>query len=110
MATGRLRVYLSAAPGVGKTYAMLSEGQRRRSRGTDVAVALPEVTGAEQHETLPDEIAGRADQRSCAEEPAAAVAFATAAMVLLAAGDKAGKGDRWYAEAIPHAEQLYEIQ
>jgi hypothetical protein len=29
--------------------------------------------------------------------------------ILLAAGDKSGKWNRWYAEAIPHAEQLYEI-
>ena len=29
-AAGRFRIYLGAAPGVGKTYAMLSEGQRRR--------------------------------------------------------------------------------
>jgi two-component system sensor histidine kinase KdpD len=28
---GHFRIYLGAAPGVGKTYAMLSEGQRRRS-------------------------------------------------------------------------------
>ncbi|MEU0520577.1 hypothetical protein, partial [Streptosporangium sp. NPDC006007] len=35
---GRLRVYLGAAPGVGKTYAMLSEGRRRLGRGTDVVV------------------------------------------------------------------------
>src|SRR5207245_11695371 len=35
-----LRIYLGAAPGVGKTYAMLGEGQRRRSRGTDVVVGI----------------------------------------------------------------------
>jgi hypothetical protein len=29
--------------------------------------------------------------------------------VLLVAGDKSGKWNRWYAEAIPHAEHLYEI-
>jgi hypothetical protein len=29
--------------------------------------------------------------------------------ILLVAGDKAGRWHRWYAEAIPHAEQLYEI-
>jgi len=33
-----LRVYLGYAPGVGKTYAMLNEGRRRRDRGSDVAV------------------------------------------------------------------------
>jgi len=29
--------------------------------------------------------------------------------ILLVAGDKPGKWKRWYAEAIPHAEQLYDI-
>ena len=45
MARGRLRVYLGAAPGVGKTYAMLAEGRRRRSRGTDVVVGYVETHG-----------------------------------------------------------------
>jgi nucleotide-binding universal stress UspA family protein len=36
---GALRVYLGSAPGVGKTYAMLSEGHRRMDRGTDVVVS-----------------------------------------------------------------------
>ena len=45
MARGRLRVYLGAAPGVGKSYAMLAEGQRRRSRGTDVVIGLVEAHG-----------------------------------------------------------------
>ncbi|MFC5830018.1 sensor histidine kinase [Nonomuraea insulae] len=40
---GRLRVYLGAAPGVGKTYAMLSEARRARERGKDVVVGLVEV-------------------------------------------------------------------
>jgi two-component system, OmpR family, sensor histidine kinase KdpD len=40
---GKLRIYLGAAPGVGKTYAMLAEGQRRRVRGTDVVGALIET-------------------------------------------------------------------
>ncbi|MFF4901195.1 ATP-binding protein [Streptomyces sp. NPDC001068] len=42
MARGRLRIYLGAAPGVGKTYAMLSEAHRRIERGTDCAVAFVE--------------------------------------------------------------------
>ncbi len=42
---GKLRIYLGAAPGVGKTYAMLAEGQRRRTRGTDVVGALIETHG-----------------------------------------------------------------
>ncbi|MFF3249953.1 DUF4118 domain-containing protein [Actinacidiphila glaucinigra] len=42
MARGTLRMYLGAAPGVGKTYAMLSEAHRRMERGTDVVVAFVE--------------------------------------------------------------------
>ena len=42
---GRLTVYLGAAPGVGKTYAMLDEAHRRLSRGTDVVVGLVEAHG-----------------------------------------------------------------
>ncbi|MCO5986184.1 DUF4118 domain-containing protein [Actinoallomurus spadix] len=45
MARGRLRVYLGAAPGVGKTYAMLGEGRRRKARGTDVVVGFVECHG-----------------------------------------------------------------
>jgi two-component system sensor histidine kinase KdpD len=45
MAKGRLRVYLGAAPGVGKTYKMLEEGHRRRDRGTDVVVGYIEDHG-----------------------------------------------------------------
>jgi len=40
---GQLRVYLGSAPGVGKTFAMLDEGQRRRARGTDVVVGYVET-------------------------------------------------------------------
>ncbi|WP_243842815.1 ATP-binding protein [Mumia sp. ZJ430] len=42
---GRLRVYLGAAPGVGKTYKMLDEGQRRAARGTDVVVGYVDTHG-----------------------------------------------------------------
>ncbi|MFD0210598.1 DUF4118 domain-containing protein [Streptomyces hirsutus] len=45
MARGRLRIYLGAAPGVGKTYAMLVEGQRLRSLGADVVVGFVEPHG-----------------------------------------------------------------
>ncbi len=40
MARGRLRVYLGAAPGVGKTFAMLNEGWRGKQRGKDVVAGL----------------------------------------------------------------------
>ena len=42
---GKLRIYLGAAPGVGKTYAMLDEGRRRRDRGTGVLVGFVETHG-----------------------------------------------------------------
>jgi two-component system sensor histidine kinase KdpD len=45
MPQGQLRVYLGAAPGVGKTYKMLEEGHRRRERGTDVVVGYVETHG-----------------------------------------------------------------
>lgn len=45
---GRFRVLLGAAPGVGKTYAMLNEGQRRKARGTDVVIAVVETHGRPQ--------------------------------------------------------------
>ena len=45
MARGTLRIYLGAAPGVGKTFAMLNEGRRRCDRGTDVVVGFVETHG-----------------------------------------------------------------
>src|SRR5450755_821592 len=44
-ARGTLRIYLGAAPGVGKTFAMLGEGHRRSQRGTDVVVGFVETHG-----------------------------------------------------------------
>jgi two-component system sensor histidine kinase KdpD len=41
-AADHFRVYLAAAPGAGKTIAMLDEGQRRRAQGADVVVAVVE--------------------------------------------------------------------
>ena len=42
---GRLRVLLGAAPGVGKTYAMLDEGKHLRAGGSDVVIAVVETHG-----------------------------------------------------------------
>lgn len=42
---GRLRIWLGAAPGVGKTFAMLQEAHRRKSRGTDVVAGIVETHG-----------------------------------------------------------------
>src|SRR5580692_5715116 len=49
---GHFRIYLGAAPGVGKTYAMLSEAQRRRGRGADVVAAYVETYGRPLTEEL----------------------------------------------------------
>lgn len=43
--SGRFKVFLGYAPGVGKTFSMLSEGVRRRSRGEDVVVGIVETHG-----------------------------------------------------------------
>jgi two-component system sensor histidine kinase KdpD len=42
---GELRIYLGAAPGVGKTYSMLGEAHRRLERGTDLVAAVVESHG-----------------------------------------------------------------
>jgi two-component system sensor histidine kinase KdpD len=57
---GNFKLFLGYAPGVGKTYSMLSEGIRRHSRGEDVAIGMVETHGrkgvadlAQQLETVP---------------------------------------------------------
>ncbi|MGW3128407.1 ATP-binding protein [Streptomyces sp. NPDC001123] len=52
MARGKLRIYLGAAPGVGKTYAMLSEAHRRVERGTDCVVAFVEHHARQRTEVM----------------------------------------------------------
>ncbi|MFJ3858364.1 DUF4118 domain-containing protein [Streptomyces sp. NPDC090085] len=52
MGRGRLRIYLGAAPGVGKTYAMLSEGHRRVERGADCVVGFVEHHGRPRTEVM----------------------------------------------------------
>ena len=49
---GHFRIYLGAAAGVGKTYAMLSEGHRRLSRGADVVIGFVECHGRPHTEQL----------------------------------------------------------
>ncbi len=53
-AAGHFRIYLGAAPGVGKTYAMLSEAHRRQGRGADVVVGFVESYGRPLTEALID--------------------------------------------------------
>jgi two-component system sensor histidine kinase KdpD len=57
---GSFKLFLGYAPGVGKTYSMLSEGIRRHSRGEDVVIGVIETHGrqsiadlAQQLETVP---------------------------------------------------------
>lgn len=49
---GRLKIFLGAAPGVGKTYEMLSEGTARRRDGVDVVVGVVETHGRAETEAL----------------------------------------------------------
>jgi two-component system sensor histidine kinase KdpD len=49
---GRLKVFLGAAPGVGKTYEMLREGAARREAGVDVAIGVVETHGRAETEAL----------------------------------------------------------
>ncbi|WP_143670520.1 DUF4118 domain-containing protein, partial [Streptomyces antimycoticus] len=52
MGRGKLRIYLGAAPGVGKTYAMLSEGHRRVERGADLVVGFVEHHGRRRTQVM----------------------------------------------------------
>ncbi|WP_375271422.1 DUF4118 domain-containing protein [Sphingomonas sp.] len=49
---GRLKIFLGAAPGVGKTYEMLSEGAVRRRDGVDVVIGVVETHGRAETEAL----------------------------------------------------------
>lgn len=53
---GELRIYLGAAPGVGKTYAMLGEAHRRLERGTDLVAGVVETHGRTKTASLLDGI------------------------------------------------------
>jgi two-component system sensor histidine kinase KdpD len=49
---GRLKVFLGAAAGVGKTYAMLEEGQQLRANGIEIAIGYVELHGRKDTERL----------------------------------------------------------
>jgi two-component system, OmpR family, sensor histidine kinase KdpD len=51
---GRLKVYMGAVPGVGKTYRMLSEAHRRLDRGTDIVIGFVETHGRKATAALTD--------------------------------------------------------
>src|SRR5580700_11474262 len=55
-AAGRFRIYLGAAPGVGKTYSMLNEGHRRKQRGADVAIGFVECHGRQRTKDVIDDL------------------------------------------------------
>lgn len=49
---GRLKIFLGAAPGVGKTYEMLLSGRARRADGVDVVIGVVETHGRKETEAL----------------------------------------------------------
>ncbi|MGK9164825.1 sensor histidine kinase KdpD [Inquilinus limosus] len=51
---GRLKIFLGAAPGVGKTYEMLSQGTARRRDGGDVVIGVVETHGRAETQALVD--------------------------------------------------------
>src|SRR5512135_587374 len=53
---GQLKIFFGAAPGVGKTYAMLEAARKRRSEGVDVVVGLVETHGRKETEALLPEL------------------------------------------------------
>lgn len=53
---GRLKVYLGMAPGVGKTFEMLSAGRRRQEDGADVVIGIAETHGRKDTEALIGEL------------------------------------------------------
>ena len=69
MKRGHLRIYVGYAAGVGKTYAMLNEGHRRRARGTDVVIGYVE----------PHDRPVRSRRSATSSRPAAAVVYRDAA-------------------------------
>jgi two-component system, OmpR family, sensor histidine kinase KdpD len=55
-ARGIFKLFLGYAPGVGKTYSMLSEALRRRSRGEDLVIGVVETHGRKGIEELASQI------------------------------------------------------
>ncbi len=55
-AKGIFKLFLGYAPGVGKTYSMLSEGIRRHNRGEDVVIGFVETHGRKRIEELAPEL------------------------------------------------------
>lgn len=53
-ARGRLKIFLGAAPGVGKTYEMLMSGRARKADGRDVVIGVVETHGRKETQALVD--------------------------------------------------------
>ncbi|KAA0697328.1 sensor histidine kinase KdpD [Neorhizobium sp. P12A] len=51
-ARGRLKIFLGAAPGVGKTYEMLASGRAKIADGQDVVIGIVETHGRKETEAL----------------------------------------------------------
>src|SRR5262245_18836896 len=49
---GRLKIFLGAAPGVGKTYEMLQSARAKRQEGVDIVAGVVETHGRKETETL----------------------------------------------------------
>ena len=49
---GRLKIFLGAAPGVGKTYEMLQSGRAKLAEGVDVVIGVVETHGRKETEAL----------------------------------------------------------
>ncbi len=49
---GRLKVFLGAAPGVGKTYEMLTQARRKKAEGVDVVIGIVETHGRQETQAL----------------------------------------------------------
>src|SRR5262249_53285456 len=50
--SGRLKIFVGAAPGVGKTYEMLQTARAKRKEGVDVIVGVVETHGLKETEAL----------------------------------------------------------
>jgi two-component system sensor histidine kinase KdpD len=53
---GKLRIFVGAAPGVGKTYEMLQQAHARKKDGYDVVVGVVETHGRRETEALLDDL------------------------------------------------------
>ena len=51
---GKLKIFFGAAPGVGKTHAMLRAAQKKREEGVDIVVGVVETHGRKETEALLD--------------------------------------------------------